>query len=154
MLLLSSLLFYSPVRSPFWFRNCCQPLLPVPGSVDCYFFPFCYRPSWVNLLRFCEFCGFHQSIFFHCFLFRWISVLDWVLVFLCVLFMFCRASRCLPQGLSSVRSVYVFILQLMYCVQWFFCAILLWLKMLILLVFLYFIFALKVRFSPNHGTKK
>lgn len=57
---------YSTVRSPFWFCNCCQPLLPVPGSVDCYFshsVPGRYRPSRANLLRFCEFCGF-QSIFF------------------------------------------------------------------------------------------
>lgn len=43
-----------------------NPLLPVPGSVDCYFshsVPGRYRLSRANLLRFCEFCGF-QSIFF------------------------------------------------------------------------------------------
>lgn len=44
---------------------------PVPWTATfSHSVPGRYRPSWVNLLRFCEFCGFHQSIFFYCFLFR------------------------------------------------------------------------------------
>lgn len=38
---------------------------PVPWTATfSHSVPGRYRPSWVNLLRFCEFCGFHQSIFF------------------------------------------------------------------------------------------
>lgn len=144
---------YSTVRSPFWFSNCCQPLLPVPGSVDCYFshsVPGRYRPSRANLLRFCEFCGF-QSIFF-------IVVSSGcsgpsVCVFV-VLFMLCRGSRWLPKGLISVRSVYL-VLLLLNCVQWFSYAILIVLIIPYRYIFTYFLFALKLRFSePWYWTKK
>lgn len=66
----------------------CYFQFPVPWSWTGTFphsVPGRYRPSWVYLLRFCEFRGF-QSIFFKCFLFRWTVDLDSVFVvwfFLC-----------------------------------------------------------------------
>lgn len=72
-----------------------------------------------------------------------------------VLFMLCRGSRWLPQGLKSVRSVYL-VLLLLNCVQWFSCAILIIvLIMPYRYIFTYFLFALKLRFSePWYWTKK